>query len=120
MRQDKLTDIRKQERQLDEMRNTVYKERRDLLRMQEMVENEYRKSQNIFQELRFMLQKNDDRHEFGDLYGEFSRDSSKTMVAFAERSRELKREEQRLAEAQEQLIQEKKKINREEDNKNEH
>ncbi|MGM0214059.1 DUF3958 family protein [Enterococcus sp. AZ109] len=118
--EDKLTNIRKKEGQLHDKRNELYLEQREFQRMHEATETHLSQSQKLFHEVRTMSQKNENRHLFGDLYSDFSKDAGAAMIAFFEKQRELKRQEQQIAEKQEELLRQKRNIHTEEERKDEH
>ncbi|MBO0410576.1 DUF3958 family protein [Enterococcus hulanensis] len=119
MSEQRLEDIRREQRSITKKRDALYERQRSVDRLNDGIGTYFRKTQQLLQKTRETFRKNDGGREFDDIYSFFSRDAGKAMEALGEEKREIKREQQLLEEQDHALTKEKKKLYSEEE-PNEH
>lgn len=119
MSEQRLDDIRREQRGVTKKQDELYDRQRSVDRLNDGIGTYFRQTQQRLQKSRETFRKNDGGRDFDELYSFFSRDAGKAMAALGDEKREIKREQQLLEEHDQALNKEKQKLYSEEET-NEH
>lgn len=113
MSEQRIDEIKREQKNLSKKQEELYYRQRETERLTEGIGTYFHQTQQLLQTIREVFRKNDDVHDFDEVYSFFSRDTSKVMETLGDEKRKHKQGQLFLEERNDTLTKEKQKLYKE-------